>query len=85
MEKCCQAVVLRIVAFVGTSRDDLRMFPTSVQKRIGDALLVAQYGGKPRQAKPLKGFKGAGVLEIIEDHDGDTYRAVYTARLRHAV
>jgi phage-related protein len=42
---------------------------------------VAQQGGKHPDAKPLKGFAGAGVLEIIEDHDGDTYRAVYTVRL----
>jgi phage-related protein len=41
---------------------------------------MAQSGGKHPSAKPLKGFKGAGVLEIIEDHDGDTYRAVYTVR-----
>jgi phage-related protein len=42
---------------------------------------VAQQGGKHSDAKPLKGFAGAGVPEIIEDHDGDTYRAVYTVRL----
>ena len=42
---------------------------------------MAQHGGKHTDAKPLHGFGGAGVLEIIEDHHGDTYRAVYTVRL----
>lgn len=46
---------------------------------------MAQQGGKHSDAKPLKGFAGAGVLEIIEDHDGDTYRAVYTVRLASRV
>jgi phage-related protein len=48
--------------------------------RQGYALFVAQMGERPRNAKPLKGFKGAGVLEIVEDYDGDTFRAVYTVR-----
>ncbi len=48
---------------------------------IGYALFVAQQGGRHRDAKPLRGFGGAGVLEVVEDHDGDTYRAVYTVRL----
>ena len=47
---------------------------------IGFGLYEAQSGDLPTDAKPLKGFKGAGVVEIIEDHDGDTYRAVYTVR-----
>jgi phage-related protein len=48
-------------------------------------LSFAQRGGKHPSAKPLKGFKGAGVLEIVEDHRGDTYRAVYTVRFAKAV
>ncbi len=55
------------------------------QKHIGDALLVVQHGGKPTRAKPLRGFSGAGVLEIAEKYDGDAYRAVYTVRLRDAI
>lgn len=47
--------------------------------------MMAQAGGKHPSAKPLKGFKGAGVLEVVEDHDGDTYRAVYTVRFAEAV
>ena len=49
------------------------------------ALRAAQLGGKHETAKPLKGFRGAGVLEIVEDHDGDTYRVVYTVRFPDGV
>lgn len=52
---------------------------------MGYALYVAQQGGKHRDAKPLKGFGGAGVVEIVTDFDGDTFRAVYTIRLAGAV
>ncbi|MGC1448617.1 MAG: type II toxin-antitoxin system RelE/ParE family toxin [Candidatus Sulfotelmatobacter sp.] len=48
---------------------------------IGYALYIAQRGEKRPYAKPLRGFGGAGILEIVEDHAGDTYRAVYTVRL----
>ncbi len=48
---------------------------------MGQALFEAQRGTKHLDARPLKGFGGAGVLEVVEDHDGDTYRAVYTVRL----
>lgn len=48
---------------------------------IGFALYVVQRGGKHSDAKPLKGFGGASILEIVEDHAGDTYRAVYTVQL----
>src|SRR5476651_1497741 len=51
----------------------------------GYALYVAQLGGKHRDAKPLKGFGGAGVVEIVADHQGDTFRAVYTVRFAAAV
>ncbi|HSW31073.1 MAG TPA: type II toxin-antitoxin system RelE/ParE family toxin [Longimicrobiales bacterium] len=54
--------------------------PRDVQHAVGVTLMMAQGGGKHPSARPLKGFKGAGVLEIIEDHDGDTYRAVYTVQ-----
>jgi phage-related protein len=58
--------------------------PSRISRRarrdIGYALSFAQRGEKHPSAKPLKGFRGAGVLEIVEDHRGDTYRAVYTVR-----
>ncbi len=71
--------------FVGSSRKDLQALPRLVRQVFGSALLRAQLGGKPAAAKPLKGFRGAGVLEIVEDYDTDTYRAVYTVRFAEAV
>jgi len=71
--------------WVGSSRHDLREFPEDVKDSMGYALHLAQIGTKHPQAKPLKGFGGAGVLEVVEDHAGDTYRAVYTVRLEGAV
>lgn len=67
--------------WVGSARDDLRAFPVPVRQVMGTALYLAQTGGKHPAAKPLKGIvKGAGVLEIVEDHDTDTFRTVYTVR-----
>ena len=71
---------LKRVDFVGSSREDLREFPEEVRQDIGYALFQVQQGGKPMSAKPLKGFGGAGVLDIIENFSGDTYRAVYTVK-----
>ncbi len=67
--------------FVGTAHDDLRGFPDPVQDEVGYALYLAQIGDKAPIAKPLRGFKGAGVLDVISSHDGDTFRAVYMVRL----
>lgn len=60
-------------------------FPDDVKSVMGYALYLAQMGGKHVDAKPLKGFKGAGVLEVVDDFEGDTYRAVYTVRYSDAV
>jgi phage-related protein len=73
------------VVWVGGSLEDLWEFPLAVQREIGFALRQAQDGGKHPDAKPLKGFGGARVLEIIEDHGGDAYRAVYTVRFADAI
>jgi len=70
---------------MGSSKKALDAFPKEVKGPIGRALLVAQLGGKSIDAKPLKGFHGADVVEITEDFDGDTYRAVYTVRIREAI
>lgn len=70
--------------WIASSRDDLRAFPAEVSDVMGFALYEAQLGGKHVDAKPLKGFGGAGVLEIVEDHAGDTYRAVYTVKFAGA-
>lgn len=71
--------------FIASSWKDLKGLPGPVQATFGTLLLDVQYGDTPGSAKPLKGFGGAGVLEIVEDHDGDTYRCVYTVNFRHAV
>jgi phage-related protein len=73
------------VRWVGSSREDLRVFPEEVRRRVGGALWDAQVGHKAPYAKPLRGFGGAGVLEIVDDFDGDTFRAVYTVRFAGAV
>ena len=72
---------LKPLIWIGSTRADLASFPEDVKDAIGYALYIAQRGGKPPDAKPLQGFGGAGVLEIVEDHRGDTYRAAYTVRL----
>jgi phage-related protein len=71
--------------WIGSSHKDLRSFPEEVQDEVGFALYNAQQGGKHSDAKPLSGFGGAGVLEIVERHDGDAFRAVYTVRLEEGV
>jgi phage-related protein len=72
---------LKEVVWVGPTRKELKEFPRPVQRAVGLALYAVQLGEMPPDAKPLKGFGGgAGVLELVEDHRGDTYRAVYTVR-----
>ena len=71
--------------WVGSSRKDLRELPDEVKDAVGHALHVAQLGGKHPDAKPLAGFGGTGVLEVVEDLAGNTYRAVYTVRFSGAV
>jgi phage-related protein len=76
---------IKPVIWIGSAKRDLRAFPDKVKDSMGFALYVAQQGGKHPDAKPLRGFGGAGVLEIVEDYRGDTYRAVYTVRLAGCV
>jgi phage-related protein len=73
------------VRWIGSSKEDLSEFPKDVKGRVGVALWQAQNGGKAPYAKPLKGYVGASVLEIVDDFDGDTFRAVYTVRFAQAV
>ena len=68
------------VRWIGRSLEDLRRFPEDVRRRVGVTLWEAQLGAKAGYAKPLKGFGSAGVLEIVDDFDGNSYRAVYTVR-----
>lgn len=76
---------LKELRWIGRSRDNLREFPEAVRRNIGYALHFAQAGTKHPAAKPLRGFGGAGVLEIAEDHEGDTYRTVYTVRFTRVI
>jgi len=72
--------LLKKVGWLGSSRKDLLAFPAPVRDHIGYALYMAQCGSKHPDAKPLSGFGGAGVLEVVSDYRGDTFRAVYTLR-----
>jgi len=76
---------LKPLVWVRSSKDDLKKFPRIAQSHLGFALKVAQSGGKHPDAKPMKGFGGASVIEIVEDYDGDTYRAVYTVKFAEAI
>jgi phage-related protein len=71
--------------WMGSSRRELKDFPVEVRRLMGFALWQAQSKRKHPDAKPLKGFGGAGVLEVVGDNDGSTYRAVYTVKFAGAV
>jgi|GEM_PF-130792 len=71
--------------WIARARDELREFPETVRREVGFALYIAEHGGKAPNAFPLTGFGGASVLEVVSDHDGDTFRAVYTVKFEHAV
>ena len=76
---------LKPLYWVGSSKRDLLSLPEPVVDFFGYALYLAQDGKKHEQAKPLKGFGSAGVLEVVEDWDQSTYRAVYTVRFEGVV
>jgi phage-related protein len=74
----------KLLYWEGASKKDFKEFPVPVQKDMGVALFVVQLGRTPESAKPWKGL-GSGVYELVEDHRGDTFRAVYTVRVGDAV
>ena len=76
---------MKELRWVASSRDDLLAFPPTAVREIGHGLYLAQLGSKHKDAKPLKGFGDAGVLEVVEDFDGDTFRAVYTVRFAEVI
>jgi phage-related protein len=80
-----EAPSLKPLIWVGSSRKDFCEFPELVEDHMGYALYLAQRGAKHRDSKTLRGFSGAGVLEVIKDFRGDTFRAVYTVRFAGAV
>jgi phage-related protein len=71
--------------WIASALNDLKKFPEDVQDVMGYALDLAQHGQKHPHAKPLHGFSGAGVLEIVDDFDGDTYRAIYTVKFEGVI
>ncbi len=73
------------LVWIGSSKKDLMALPAEVRKFFGHTLDFAQHGNQHAAAKVLKGFGGAGVLEVVEVDDGGTYRAVYTVRFAEAV
>jgi phage-related protein len=75
----------RPVVWLDSCRRDLRSFPSEVRREIGAALYAAQQGDTDPAARPMKGFGGASVLEIVSAYRGDTWRAVYTIRFPEAV
>ena len=75
----------RPLRWIGSSRRDLRGFPRAVRRSIGKALYAAQQGETDPSVRPLRGFGGASVVEIVEDHAGDTWRAVYTVRYAESI
>ena len=70
--------------WIGSSLKDIARFSSDVQRTFGFALSAARYGGKHPAAKPWKG-EGPGILEVVKDHEGNTYRAIYTVRFAQAV
>ena len=75
----------RPLEWIGSSYKDLMQLPADVRKSVGFALHYAQHGEQHPVSKVLKGFGSAGVLEVVENDVGGTYRAVYTVRFEEAV
>lgn len=75
----------RPLEWIGSSYKNLMALPVEVRRLFGFALSLAQVGDRHDAAKVLKGFGGAGVLEVVEDDAGGTYRAVYTVKFAEAV
>lgn len=79
------ASYVKPLLWMGSSLKDLKKFPKDVREEIGHALYLAQAGDKHENAKPLKIIPGSSVLEVVDDFDGDTYRAVYTVKFQGVV
>lgn len=77
--------MLKPIIWIASTKDDLLALPEGVKDEIGHALYQAQKGGKSDKAKPFKGFGSAAVLEIVENNEGGTYRAVYTVKFKEAI
>ncbi len=71
--------------WIGSSRKDMQSLAPIIRREFGLELFAAQCGEMPPSAKPLKGFGGAGVLELVADERGGTYRAVYTVKFHDVI
>lgn len=71
--------------WLGTTRKDIKSCPKEVRRIFGRAIDAAALGDKSDDAKPLRGFGGASVVEVVANHFGDTFRAVYTVRFADAI
>ena len=76
---------LKVVRWVGSSQKDLRSFPPEVRRDVGHALYAAQKGETDPAAKPLKGFGGHSVMEIVAPFDGNTWRRLHRSFSRHCL
>lgn len=76
---------VKALGWIASSKKDLMEFPTDVRKKMGHALYMAQEGGKHKDAKPLKGFGGATVLEVVQNDGNGTYRTMYTVQFEEVV
>lgn len=91
MDEGHEAPPLKPLEWIASAKQDLVAFPAPVRKALGwryfslKALFLAQAGETAPKAKPLKGFGGAGVLEVADDHDGSAFRAVYTVKFAEVV
>jgi phage-related protein len=77
--------MLKPLKFVGSSKKDLSAFPDEAKQEMGHSLYLAQQGGRALNAKILQGFGSGGVVELVEDHDGNTYRCVYTTKMKDVI
>ncbi len=76
---------VKALCWIASSKKDLLEFPAAVRKEMGHALYLAQEGGKHKNAKPLKGFGGATVLEVVQSDGSGTYRTMYTVQFKEIV
>jgi phage-related protein len=76
---------LKPVRWVGSALRELREFPAAVRSDIGQALWAQVGKTTDPTAKPLRGFGGVSVMEIVASHHGNAWRVVYTARFRDAI
>ncbi|HLW97764.1 MAG TPA: type II toxin-antitoxin system RelE/ParE family toxin [Candidatus Acidoferrales bacterium] len=84
MSRATRAPGEKVMFWLGSSKRDLLAFPEAVKDEMGTALSVAQFGGRHPNSKPWKG-QGAGVFEVVEDYQGNAYRAAYIVRFPNAV